>query len=94
VRLTTVHPGAIKTNVIRSSRMSDEAARARAVELQERFAMPVERATAKIIRAVERDARRVLVGADAHIRAFLKSLFPVAFQRAITLGFRLSGSRD
>ena len=72
--------------------MPDEAARVRAVELQERFAMPVERAAAKIIRAVERDRRRVLVGVDAHIGAFLKSLFPVSLQRAITLGFRLSGS--
>jgi short-subunit dehydrogenase len=94
VRVTTVHPGAVKTNVIRSSRMPDEAARARAVELQDRFAMPVERAAARIIRAVERNRRRVLVGVDAHIGAFLKSLFPVALQRAITLGFRLSGSRD
>jgi short-subunit dehydrogenase len=94
VRLTIAHPGLVKTNVIRSSRMLDEGARERAVEMQERFAMTAERAAARIIRAVERDRRRVLIGADAHIGAFLKSLFPVSLQRAITLGFRLSGSRD
>ena len=54
--------------------------------------MPAERAAAKIIRAVERDRRRVLVGVDAHIGAFLKSVFPVAFQRALTFAFRRSGS--
>ena len=54
--------------------------------------MPADRAAAKIIRAIERDKRRVLVGVDAHMGVFLKRLFPVGFQRLLTLAFRL-GSR-
>jgi short-subunit dehydrogenase len=63
--------------------------KARAVELQERFGMPAERAAAKIIRGIERDRRRVLIGVDAHIGVFLKRLLPVGFQRMLTLAFRL-----
>ncbi len=51
------------------------------------------RAAAKIIRAVERDKRRVLVGVDAHIGVLLKRLFPVGFQRLITLAFRARSKR-
>jgi len=92
VRLTCVHPGGIRTDVIRSARGMDAEDKARAVALQERFAMPAERAAAKIIRAIERDRRRLLIGVDAHIGAFLNRLFPVGFQRLMTLVFRL-GSR-
>jgi len=89
VRLTCVHPGGIRTNVIRSARGMDPADRARAVELLERFAMPAERAAAKIIRGIERDRRRILIGVDAHLGVFLKRLFPVGFQRLMTLALRL-----
>jgi short-subunit dehydrogenase len=89
VRLTSVHPGGIRTEVIRSARGMDPEDQRRAAELQDRFAMPAERAAAKIIRAIERDRRRVLVGVDAHLGVFLKRLFPVGFQRLITLAFRL-----
>jgi len=93
VKLTCVHPGGINTDVIRSARGMKEGDKQRAVALQERFGMPAERAAAKIIRAVERDKRRVLVGVDAHIGVCLKRLFPVGFQRLMTLAFRF-GSRE
>lgn len=88
VRLTAVHPGGIKSNLIRASRMLDDDAKSRAAELQDRFAMPVERAAEKIIRAVERDKRRVLVGVDAKLGDVLKRIFPVGLQRLLTLIFR------
>jgi short-subunit dehydrogenase len=93
VRLTCVHPGGIRTNVIRSARMLDPAARARAVALQERFAMPADRAAARIIRAIERNRFRVLVGIDAHFGVLLKRLFPVGFQRLFNLVYRVTGTR-
>lgn len=88
VRVTCVHPGGIRTNVIRSARgMSDED-RAGAVAMVERFGMPAERAAAKIVRAIEKDRKRLLIGVDAHVAVFLKRLFPVGFQRLLTLAFR------
>ena len=94
VNLTCVHPGGINTDVIRSARGMQADDKERAVAIQERFAMPAERAAAKIIRAIERDKRRVLVGVDAQIGVFLKRLFPVGFQRLMTLAFRLGSSKQ
>ena len=94
VRLTTVHPGGIRTNVIRSARMLDPEAQARAVALQDKYAMAPERAAEKILRAVARNRPRVLVGIDAQIGERLKRLFPVGFQRAMTALYRRGGFAD
>jgi short-subunit dehydrogenase len=91
VHLTCVHPGGIRTNIIRSARGIEAEDRASAAAAIDRFGMPAERAAAKIIRAVERDRRRLLIGVDAHVGVFLKRLFPVAFQRLLTLAFRRRG---
>jgi short-subunit dehydrogenase len=88
VRVTTVHPGTIRSNVIRSSRMLDTQAQLKAAALQEKFGMPTDKAAEKIVRAVERNKLRVVVGADAHIGEFLKRLLPVSFQRLLGLFFR------
>jgi short-subunit dehydrogenase len=88
VRLLSVHPGGIRTNVIRAARGMEADAKATAVDLQERFGMPAEKAAAKILGAMERDKRRLLIGVDAHIGVFLKRLFPIGFQRLLTLAFR------
>jgi short-subunit dehydrogenase len=88
VRLLSVHPGGIRTNVIRSARGMEPDAKVTAVDLQERFGMSAEKAAAKILRAMERDRRRLLIGVDAHIGVFLKRLFPIGFQRLLTLAFR------
>ena len=93
VHVLCVHPGGIRSDVIRSARGMDAEAKDRAVALQERFGMPAERAAAVIIRALERERRRVLIGADAHIGVLLKRLFPVGFQRLMTLAFRLGSTR-
>lgn len=92
VHLTCVHPGGIRTNIIRSARGIEAEDRASAAAAIDRFGMPAERAAAKIIRAVERDRRRLLIGVDAHVGVFLKRLFPVAFQRLLTLVFRRRGN--
>jgi short-subunit dehydrogenase len=88
VRVTTVCPGTIRSNVIRSSRMLDDDAQLKAAELQEKFGMSTEKAAQKIVRAVEKNRLRVLVGVDAYIADFLKRLFPVSFQHLIGLFFR------
>jgi short-subunit dehydrogenase len=94
VKLTCVHPGGISTDVIRSARGMKADDKQRAVAIQERFGMPAERAAAKIIRAIEHDKRRVLVGVDAHMGVFLKRLFPVGFQQLLTLAFRLGSKKE
>lgn len=88
MRVTTVHPGTIRSNVIRASRMLDTQAQAKAVKLQEKYGMPTEKAAEKIVTAIERDKLRVLVGADAHIAELLKRLFPVLSQRMMGVFFK------
>lgn len=88
VRVTTVHPGTIRSNVIRSSRMLDAQAQEKAVTLQHKYGMPTDKAAAKIVNAIERNKLRVVVGADAHVAELLKRLFPVSFQRFIGIFFR------
>ena len=69
VGVTVVHPGGVKTSIVRSSRVSaredhDELARM----FDERLArMPPERAAEIILRGVLRGKPRVLVGLDAHV---------------------------
>ena len=88
VRVTTVHPGAIRSNMVRSSRMPDAEAKLQAAKLQEKYGMPTEKAAEKIVRAIERNKLRVVVGMDAHIGEFLKRMFPVSLQRLLGLFFK------
>ncbi|MEM9255324.1 MAG: SDR family NAD(P)-dependent oxidoreductase [Pseudomonadota bacterium] len=88
VRVTSVHPGTIRSNVIRSSRMLDPEAQEKAVSLQEKYGMPTDKAARKIVNAMEKNKLRVVIGADAHIAELLKRLLPVSFQRIIGAFFR------
>lgn len=72
VSATTVHPGGIKTNIARNARSDDSATTVgiggAADEFDSIARTTPEAAARQILRAVERNKRRVLVGADA--RAF------------------------
>ncbi|WP_340536756.1 SDR family NAD(P)-dependent oxidoreductase [Nocardioides sp. GXZ039] len=68
VGVTAVHPGGIKTAIARNGRFADPSERDESVE---RFdttmaRMTPERAAEIIVRGIERNRPRVLVGADAH----------------------------
>lgn len=68
--------------------MLDNEAKLKAVKLQKKFGMPTDKAAEKIVRAVERNKLRVVVGTDAYIGEILKRLLPVSFQRLLGLFFR------
>ena len=69
VGVTVVHPGGIKTAIVRNSRVSAREDHAETARLfDERLAkMPPERAAEIILRGVLRGKPRVLVGLDAHL---------------------------
>ena len=90
VSATCVHPGGIKTNIARASRLrpslqelgvSDLAATK--VRFEQAFRTSADEAAAQILRAVRRDARRVLIGADAHALAWLQRLFPTGYSHLV-----------
>jgi short-subunit dehydrogenase len=96
VGVTCVHPGGIRTNVVRASRIStddDVAEKQRTIESFERFAHSPEKAARKIVRAIERNQARVRIGPEAYLTDWLKRLFPVSTQRLVGWGWRRSRAR-
>lgn len=82
VGITSVHPGAIRTNILRAARLPDEE-RSRAEALMQRWARPPEAAARKIVRAVERNRLRVVVGWESHLAFVLGRLFPNGVPRLV-----------
>jgi len=84
VRVTLVHPGAIRTNIIRAARIADEEGRLTGIEQLERWGHSPEKAARKIVRAIERNRPRVLIGPEATLIDWAKRLFPVGTHRLLT----------
>lgn len=95
VSATSVHPGGIKTNIARDSRANESIEQltgkthAQGVaEFEKLFITSAEKAADTIIRAVQANKRRVVVGPDAKIVDVIVRLFPSGYQRLITWGFK------
>ena len=88
VSATCVHPGGIRTNIARDSRVADNVARMISGDPRERFSKlfitSPEEAARVILRAVRRNKRRVLVGRDAHVIDAATRALPGATQRLTT----------
>ena len=99
VSATTVHPGGVKTNIVRNARF-DESSIAMAGDEDpsvgfDRIARTTpEQAAAQIIAAVRRDKRRVLVGPDAKLFDLLGRLPAVVWQKPVIAGARLGRRRQ
>lgn len=103
VSATCVIPGGIKTGIAHSARMSPSLAEIHggpvdADQIRDDFVERLARTTpekaARIILAgVERNARRVLVGADAKLLDLLQRLMPSAYQRLVTAAMRREAAR-
>jgi short-subunit dehydrogenase len=92
VGVTVVHPGGVRTNIVRRSRSYDPAAKAAMMERFERMTMAPERAAERIVRGVERGRMRVRIGRETYLADWLKRLFPVSLHRLVLWGFRRFGS--
>jgi NAD(P)-dependent dehydrogenase (short-subunit alcohol dehydrogenase family) len=97
VGVTTVHPGGIKTNIARASRISDNinalfpAATEMPRERMDRlFITSAAKAASVILRAVRRNQPRVLVGRDAVVLDALVRLLPSSYQRVTSAAVRRS----
>ena len=92
VSATTVHPGGIKTNIARSARIDDSVAAlgqdpADAKQGFERlFITSPKRAAQVIIKAIEKDKRRAMIGPDAHLINLVAKLPPSTYQRVLAWG--------
>jgi butyryl-CoA dehydrogenase len=94
VSVTTIHPGGIKTNIVRNARMDPSAAdvagdadKARA-DFDRILITSPEKAARQILAAVARDRRRALIGPDAKVIDFISRLPAALYQKALAKGGR------
>lgn len=90
IRAVCVHPGGIKTNIVRNSRLKNTAGQAPDREKLEatfdRIARTTAReAAARIVSAIKNDRSRLLIGIDARLIDWMQRLFP-RFYRSLILG--------
>jgi NAD(P)-dependent dehydrogenase (short-subunit alcohol dehydrogenase family) len=94
VRVTSVHPGGIRTNIIRTARIADEEGRLKGIEQLERWGHSPEKTARKIVRAIERNRPRVLIGAEASLLEWAKRAFPVGIHKLLTAIYLRSPSTE
>ncbi len=95
VSATCVHPGGIRTNIAKAARV-DESLKDLGVTNLERsrkgfekmLGMPPEKAAEIILKGVQRNARRVLVGRDAQALDVLQRILPGMYQWFVTTSAR------
>jgi len=88
VSASSVHPGGIKTSIAKRARMNASAGEILGVTpeqaqaaIESRFRTTPEQAAETILRGVQRDARRVLIGVDAWGFDSMARLVPAGYQR-------------
>jgi short-subunit dehydrogenase len=85
IGVTSVHPGAIKTEMIQATLQNsdDVEAAKRNYELAQRIGVTAEHVAQRIVRAIEKNQLRIRVGKDAVLLDILKRWFPVGIQKAL-----------
>ena len=88
VRLSVVHPGGVATNIVRNSRtgtgMTDNARRAQSIERFDKVARTAPAAAAlRIIKGIEKNQPRILIGNDARYMDLLQRFRPGTYWAAL-----------
>ena len=89
--VTTIHPGGIKTNIVRNARIDPasvseiggDVEKARR-DAERPFITSPQKAARQILAAVQRDRRRALIGPDAKVIDFVSRLPAGFYQRMLT----------
>jgi short-subunit dehydrogenase len=84
IRLSVVHPGGIKTNIVRNSRagtgVTDNERRVRSIERFDAIAQTSARdAALRIIKGIEKNEPRILIGGDARFMDLLQRFRPATY---------------
>lgn len=79
VRVMSVHPGGISTNIARNTRWNGEdgRTRSRAIKFFDERAMPAAAAAERIIQGMEKGASRKLITVESHVTDAIKRVLPV-----------------
>lgn len=95
VSATSVHPGGIKTNIAKAARFSSDMqaftgsdeSKSKA-NFEKLFITTANSAAKTILRAVQRNSRRVLVGPDAVAFDAMVRMLPASYQKLVSWGTR------
>jgi short-subunit dehydrogenase len=84
VRISVVHPGGIKTNIVRNSRagvgVTDNERRAQSIERFDAIAQTSPKdAALRIIKGIEKNEPRILIGSDARFMDLLQRFRPATY---------------
>ena len=97
VRVTSVHPGGIATNIARAAEVDALPAGVSKADLAARFdnvaITSADKAAEIIVNGAAKGARRVLIGADAHLVSIVQRLLPARYPRILALLGRRPVSR-
>lgn len=89
IHVSCVHPGGIKTNITKNARIGDGALEVSKKQLSSDFEKAAkttpEKAAATIIRGIEKNKRRVLIGIDAKILDWVVRHFPGSYEKLLRL---------
>jgi NAD(P)-dependent dehydrogenase (short-subunit alcohol dehydrogenase family) len=96
VRVTSVHPGGIATEVARNARLGAYAPESLRAQAAERFAqlatIPPATAAARIVQGIERNEPRVLIGSDAKAMDLLQRLRPASYWNTLARRYHVKPS--
>jgi short-subunit dehydrogenase len=92
VRLSVVHPGGVKTNIARKARAGSSLRESSTSnELGDRFERmartTASEAAQRIVRGIERNEPRILIGADARFLDIVQRLMPSAYWNLLARAF-------
>jgi NAD(P)-dependent dehydrogenase (short-subunit alcohol dehydrogenase family) len=90
IDVIVVHPGGIRTNIVRSSRGREDSSRERIIKWFDRNALAPEHAASKIVRAIERRQQRVVITPEAWATDVAKRVYPGVPRRLAGLIVRRS----
>ncbi len=88
--VSCVHPGGIKTNIVRNSRLKSDRFGKTMQEnerLFDQFALTTPaQAAAQILKGVRKNRRRILIGRDAKIADMVVRIFPASYEKILGRG--------
>jgi short-subunit dehydrogenase len=94
VRVSSIHPGGIKTNIARNSRIGEktpEEYKTQGIKFFDKVAVTSpEQAAETIIKGIKAENPRILIGKDAHAINYVSRLFPKKYLKMLE---KLSGHR-
>ncbi len=95
IHVTCVHPGGIKTNIVRHARIHNDISghavspQKLAADFDKMASTSAEEAARQIVRAIEKNQKRLLIGADAKVLDAVQRLLPNHYDSVFKVGYRL-----